>query len=113
MLPLTCAISSGQKIQEQGEESNSPSGSLTHHHLFETILPNSKLCREVEFTEFVSTMTANNKLKGVIVLLLLYMPSTTKIISWAFKKCEDNVIIIFIWLDFPDSCSDLESFRKL
>lgn len=107
MLPLTCAISSGQKIQEQGEESNSPRGSLTHHHLFETILPNSKLCREVEFTEFVSAMTANNKLKGVIVLLLLYMP------SWAFKKCEDNVIIIFIWLDFPDSCSDLESFRKL
>lgn len=68
---------------------------------------NSKLCREVEFIEFVSVMIVNNKLKGVIVLLFLYM------FFWVFKKCEDNVIIIFIWFDFFDFCLDFELFRKL
>lgn len=54
-----CGISAGPTIQEQGEEKNSLSGSLTHppyskvSPVFEVILPKSH--REVEFVSNMPT----------------------------------------------------------
>lgn len=61
-----CGISAGPKIQEQGEENNYLSGSLTYppyskvSPVFDVILPNSKLHREVDLIEFVSDMPTYN-----------------------------------------------------
>lgn len=62
-----CAISAGQKIQEQGEENdNFPTRCLNHppysrvSPVFEVILPYAKSCREGDFIEFVSNMLTFN-----------------------------------------------------
>lgn len=81
-LPLTCAISPGQKIQEQEEESNSPSESLIHFPFWGGL--NCQILNQAEKSNLLNfnlngianrmvtnSYTANNKLKAATVLLLL------------------------------------------